>query len=206
MTTKLIHVEASFLLIHNFITKSCFSSQVEEVVPKLLQRIVWVNCSFHTFIIHCFSKCLILRRRTCRCPFLCIASSIYYVFVWVAWLIPCLLCRFSTGVIIFNRDIELSWVIHGVSRKLLSILFVTVATEESVLFFQARSTFWKHFVNLTFEFALSLSEDRRACEFPFSGVSRVTGQLKLVNCKKPIERWEKHWRHFFRTAPIKFFG
>ena len=76
--------------------------------------------------------------------------------------------------------LALSWVIHGVSRKLLSTLFVTVVTEESVLLFQARSTFWKtlckHSIR-TINFVIrTLSEDRRACEFPFSGVSRVTGQ------------------------------
>ena len=76
--------------------------------------------------------------------------------------------------------LALSWVIHGVSRKLLSTLFVTVVTEESVLLFQARSTFWKtlckHSIRIINFVIRTLSEDRRACEFPFSGVSRVTGQ------------------------------
>ena len=142
MTTKLIHVEASFLLIHNFITKSCFRARLRKSsqnfysvlyeltvpsIPSLFIASPSVSSSEEGHVdVH---------SSTSLAAFITSLSGSldWYLAFFAAF------------------PLALSWFIHGVSRKLLSKLFVTVVTEESVLLFQARSTFWKHFVNITFE-------------------------------------------------------
>lgn len=110
-------------------------------------------------------------RRTCRCPFLCIASSIYYVFVRVAWLISCLLCRFSTGVILIHprcfQKAALDIIRYSGHRRVCSVVSSAI---------DLLKTLCKHNIRIINFVIRTLSEDRRACEFPFSGVSRVTGQ------------------------------